>query len=216
MKTIRTKVYQFNELTEQAKEVAINWYRNDGNDGYIYADEIIESVKKVAELFNLKFGREYTDVRTSHIDDNILELKGIRLYKYIVNNYWSSLFKRKYLGCIGDNRVIKHRMSKTHFYDMKKGARVNSSNFIYSNIQYDNSCTLTGVCYDMDILQPVYDFLEKPNTSTTFEDLMNEIESAISKTFQQNEDWVNSDEYITEQIEANEYDFTKDGKRFYQ
>ncbi|MCC6634867.1 MAG: hypothetical protein IT251_05130 [Chitinophagaceae bacterium] len=216
MKTIRTKVYQFNELTEQAKEVAINWYRNDGNDGYIYADEIIESVKKVAELFNLKFGREYTDVRTSHIDDNILELKGIRLYKYIVNNYWSSLFKRKYLGCIGDNRVIKHRMSKTHFYDMKKGARVNSSNFIYSNIQYDNSCTLTGVCYDMDILQPVYDFLEKPNTSTTFEDLMNEIESAISKTFQQNEDWVNSDEYITEQIEANEYDFTKDGNRFNQ
>ena len=216
MKTIRTKVYQFNELTEQAKEVAINWYRNDGNDGYIYADEIIESVKKVAELFNLKFGREYTDVRTSHIDDNIMELKGIRLYKYIVNNYWSSLFKRKYLGCIGDNRVIKHRMSKTNFYDMKKGARVNSSNFIYSNIQYDNSCTLTGVCYDMDILQPVYDFLEKPNTSTTFEDLMNEIESAISKTFQQNEDWVNSDEYITEQIEANEYDFTKDGNRFNQ
>lgn len=68
----------------------------------------------------------------------------------------------------------------------------------------------------MDILQPVYDFLEKPNTSTTFEDLMNEIESAISKTFQQNEEWVNSDEYITEQIESNEYDFTKDGKRFYQ
>lgn len=216
MKTIRTKVYQFNELTEKAKEVAINWYRNSNDDGYLYSDEIIESVKAVCELFNLKTGREWSNIRTSHIDDNIMELKGIRLYKYIVNNYWNSLFKRKYLGCIGDNRVIKHRMSKTNFYDMKKGARVNSSNFIYSNIQYDNSCTLTGVCYDMDILQPVYDFLEKPNTSTTFEDLMNEIESAISKTFQQNEDWVNSDEYITEQIEANEYDFTKDGNRFNQ
>jgi len=216
MKTIRTKVYQFNELTEKAKEVAINWYRNSNDDGYLYSDEIIESVKAVCELFNLKTGREWSNIRTSHIDDNIMELKGIRLYKYIVNNYWNSLFKRKYLGCIGDNRVIKHRMSKTNFYDMKKGARVNSSNFIYSNIQYDNSCTLTGVCYDMDILQPVYDFLEKPNTSTTFEDLMNEIESAISKTFQQNEEWVNSDEYITEQIESNEYDFTKDGKRFYQ
>jgi len=215
MKTIRTKVYQFNELTEQAKETAINWYRNSNDDGYLYADEIIESVKAVCELFNLKTGREWSDIRTSHIDDSIMELKGIRLYKYIVNNYWSSLYKRKFLGSIGDNKVIKHRMSKPHFYDMSKGARVNSSNFIYSNIRFDNCCTLTGVCYDMDILQPVYDFLEKPNTSTTFEDLMNEIESAISKTFQQNEDWVNSDEYITEQIESNEYDFTKDGKRFH-
>ena len=26
-RTIRTKVYQFNELTEQAKQVAIEWYR---------------------------------------------------------------------------------------------------------------------------------------------------------------------------------------------
>jgi len=216
MKTIRTKVYQFSELTESAKQKAIEWYRNSNDDGYLYADEIIESVKEVCELFHLKTGREWSDIRTSHIDDNIMELKGIRLYKYIVNNYWSSLFKRKFLGSIGDNKVIKHRMSKTHFYDMSKGARVNSSNFIYSNIRFDNCCTLTGVCYDMDILQPVYDFLEKPNTSTTFEDLMNEIESAISKTFQQNEDWVNSDEYITEQIESNEYDFTQDGKRFNQ
>lgn len=120
MKTIRTKVYQFNELTEKAKEVAINWYRNSNDDGYLYSDEIIESVKAVCELFNLKTGREWSNIRTSHIDDNIMELKGIRLYKYIVNNYWNSLFKRKYLGCIGDNRVIKHRMSKTNFYDMKK------------------------------------------------------------------------------------------------
>jgi len=216
MKTIRTKVYQFNELTEQAKQTAIEQVRYDESDNQPYFDEIIESVKKVVELFDLQTGREWTDIRTSHIDDNILQLKGVRLYKYIVNNYWSSLFKRKFLGCIGDNRVIKHRMSKTHFYDMGKGARVNSSNFIYSNIQFDNSCTLTGVCYDMDILQPVYDFLKSPGKSTTFEDLMNEIESAISKTFSNTEEWLNSDEFIKDEIEANEYDFTKDGKRFNQ
>ncbi len=76
------------------------------------------------------------------------------------------------------------------------------------------SCPLTGVCYDMDILQPVYDFLEKTNTSTTFEELMNEIESAISKTFDNTDEWINSDEFIIDTIEANDYEFTKDGNRF--
>lgn len=215
MKTIRTKVYQFSELSKEAKKNAINQWRNRESNNQFYYDEIIDSVKAVLELFNLKTGREYTDLRYSHIDDNILELSGVRLYKYIVNNYWSSLYKRKFLGSIGDNRVIKHRMSKTNFYDMSKGARVNSSNFIYSNIQFDNSCTLTGVCYDMDILQPVYDFLKRPDKSTTFEDLINSIESAISKTFDNTEEWLNSDEFIADEIQANEYDFTKDGKLFH-
>ena len=214
MRTIRTKVYQFSELSESAKESAINQYRNSGYEYQYYYDEIIESVKAVCELFNLKTGREWTDIRTSHIDDNILELKGVRLYKYIVNNYWGNLYKRKFLGSIGDNRVIKHRMSKTNFYDMSKGARVNSSNFIYSNIQFDNCCTLTGVCYDNDILQPIYDFLKRPNLSTTFEDLIQEIESAISRTFDNTETWLNSDEFIRDEIEANEYEFKADGTRF--
>jgi len=214
MKTVRVKVYQFSELSEQAKENAICQYRNSERYNQHYFDEVIESVKAVCELFNLKTGREWTDIRTSHIEDNILELKGVRLYKYIVNNYWSSLYKRKFLGSIGDNRVIKHRMSKTNFYDMSKGARVNSSNFIYSNIQFDNCCTLTGVCYDNDILQPIYDFLKRPNLSTTFEDLIQEIESAISRTFDNTETWLNSDEFIRDEIEANEYEFKADGSRF--
>lgn len=214
MRTVRTKVYQFSELSNDAKDNAINQYRNMEHYNHHYYDEIIESVKAVVELFNLKTGQEWSDIRTSHIDDNILELKGIRLYKYIVNNYWDSLFTRKFLGSIGDNRVIKHRMSKTNFYNMSKGARVNSSNFIYSNVQFDNSCTLTGVCYDNDILQPVYDFLKKPDLSTTFEDLMQEIESAIRKTFDNTETWLNSDEFIKDEIEANEYEFTKEGNIF--
>lgn len=214
MRTIRTKVYQFSELSEQAKQKAIENYRNSERYNQHYFDEVIESVKAVCELFNLKTGRQWSDIRTGHIDDNILELKGIRLYKYIVNNYWNSLYKRKFLGSIGDNKVIKHRMSKTNFYDMSKGASVNSSNFIYSNVQFNNCCTLTGVCYDNDILQPVYDFLKRPALSTTFEDLIQKIESAISNTFDNTEEWLNSYEFIRDEIEANEYEFTEDGRRF--
>ena len=206
MKTIRTKVYQFNELTEDAKQKAIEWYRNSSDDGQFYADEIIDSVKELADIFNLKFGREYTDIRTGHIDDNILQLQGIRLYKYIINNYYNTLFQRK----------------TYYFCRMEDGSRMfncvggNSGKYV-SKCQWEQaSCPLTGVCYDMDILQPVYEFLSRPDQSTTFEDLISNIESAIQKTFENNEDYVNSDEYIIESIEANEYDFTKDGNRFHQ
>ncbi len=51
----QTKIYKFNELNEDAKRKAIEWYRNGSDDGHIYADEIIESVKEVCNLFNLKY-----------------------------------------------------------------------------------------------------------------------------------------------------------------
>lgn len=208
MKTIRTKVYQFSELTETAKQKAIEWYRYGNDDAQFYADEIIESVKELAEVFNLEFGREYTDLKTSNIDDNILNLQGVRLYKYIVNNYYRRLFRPAYIKSI--NRAVYCKQ-----FICKRNKGVNSEyTMLYSKLRKHNSCPLTGVCYDMDILQPVYSFLEKPNTSTTFEDLINEIESAIQKTFDNNEDYVNSDEHIIDTIEANQYEFTKDGKRF--
>jgi len=207
MRTVRTKVYQFSELSETAQQTAIAWYRNS-NDNDFYADEIIGSIKKVAELFNLKFGRQYTDVRYSHIDDNILELKGVRLYKYLVNNYYSDLFTPAYIKSI--DRPVKWRQFICKVHKGIKGEYTQ----LYSKIRTDNSCVLTGICFDNDILQPVYDFLAKIDTSTTFEDLIKDIESAISKTFSNNEDWINSDEYITGEIEANGYEFTVDGNRF--
>jgi len=206
MRTIRIKLYKFNELSESAKEKAIEDYRNksDYND---YSEEITESVKAVIELFNLKTGRSWDDIRTSHIDDSILELKGVRLYKYIENNYYNDLFTPKYIGS-KDRKIT----GKQFIFEARKDHKGNDYTMIFSKLKRNNSCPLTGVCYDNDILQPVYDFLKKPSKDVTFEDLIRDIEGAITKCYRDNEEWVNSDEYITETIEANEYEFTKDGK----
>jgi len=92
-----TNLYSFNELSKESQEKAINNYRNDGRDYLFYYDDIISSVKKVIELFGLKTGNQYDDIRTSHIYDDILNLSGVRLYKYLVNQYYSDLFKPKYI-----------------------------------------------------------------------------------------------------------------------
>ena len=207
MKTITINLYKFSELSEEAKKTALDQYRNKQYDNQFYFDEIINSVKKVIDLFNLKTGREYTDLRHSHIDDDILNLSGVRLYKYILNNYGKQLFTPKYIKCI--DREVKWKAYKCK---VNTGADGNKYTLIYSKQKTDNSCVLTGVCYDMDILEPVYEFLKKPTNDTNFEDLINEIEAAIQKTFDTTEEWLNSDEYIQEEIENNEYDFTEYGK----
>lgn len=160
MRTIRTKVYEFNELSENAQQKAIDNYRNRNNSynvQYLY-DEITDSAKAVAELFNLKFGRECTDIRTGHIDDNILALSGVRLYKYIVNNYYNNLFTPKYIKTI--DRELKCKQFICKVYDGVKGRFTQ----LFSKLTMVNDgCPLTGVCYDNDILEPVYEFLKNPN-----------------------------------------------------
>lgn len=209
-RTIRTRVYKFNELSEQAKKVAIENYRSqDGNNSH-YFDEITDSVKAVGELFDLKFGRSYSDVRTGHIADDLLNLSGIRLYKYLMNNYYSFLFTPKYIKLFHSVKNWKPFICR-----VKKSHKGDSYTQVYSKNFVNNDCPLTGVCYDNDILQPVYDFLKKPDKSTTYDDLLEEIESAIESTYRSTEKWLNSDEFIKDEIQANDYEFTKDGKLFH-
>lgn len=210
MRTIKTKVYKFHELSEAAKDVAVSNYMNSGYDYQEYYNEIIDSVKAMIVLFNLKTGRQWSDLKYSHIEDNVLELKGIRLYKYLINNYYRDLFKPKYIKSI--DREIKCRQ---FICKVNQDYRGEKYTMLYSKLKKDNCCVLTGICYDDDILKPVYDFLKRPDKSETFKDIINSISSAISRTFNQVEEWVNSDEFIIDTITANDYEFTKDGKQFY-
>lgn len=199
--------YKFSELSDSAKENAINMVRERNYDNQFYYDEIIESCKAASELLGFKFGREYTDIRTGHIDDNILELSGARLYTYIINNYGNELFKPKFIKNIDKHVNWKQFICKKHNSASGPFTSIYSRNFISKD-----GCPLTGTCYDYDILKPVYDFLEKPEKSTTFEDIYKDIESAISNVFCNTEEWLNSDEFITDTIEANDYEFYENGK----
>lgn len=50
MKTIETTVYNFNELSDKAKEKAREWYRNTNQD-YNWSDESLASLKALANHF---------------------------------------------------------------------------------------------------------------------------------------------------------------------
>jgi len=210
-RTIRTKVYQFNELNETAKQKAINYYRDNSVDTSFIYDDAYKTVKQFHDIFGTKEGRNsWLDVNTDSIDDNICELKGLRLQKYIWNNFKTSLYKGKYFS-------LWSKTEKSYKY-YPEGYPVLKSR--HSKVILDNSCVLTGVCYDDSLLQPVYDFLERYQQKADyysymdFTTLMNDCFESLEKDVKSEEESQYDDDVITENIVNNEYEFTADGRRF--
>lgn len=215
-RTIRTKVYRFEELSKEAQQKAIDNYRNDGIETDHIYDEMHETVKAFNDLFGTEEGRNsWLDVRTGHIDDNICQLKGLRLRTYIINNFWSSLYKGRYYSVKGEITKRHPRIKKEWLPHSKKYFYA-----YYSAVQFTNDCPLTGVCYDHSILQPVYDLIERYKENQryhdilTFEELMTECFYKARKAIEDEEEYLNSDEAIRELLEGQDDEYTKDGKRF--
>jgi hypothetical protein len=86
-------VYKYEELSDRAKEKARDWYQSCG-DCFSWGEESLDSLKAFAEYFNLKI-RDYSlggsDNRYNHVkwdlnfDDHWLEIKNVRLWKYMNN-----------------------------------------------------------------------------------------------------------------------------------
>lgn len=216
MRTIRIKLYKFAELSETAKQKAIDSVRGEGVDtSYIY-DDAYQTVKKFHEIFGTKEGRHsWLDVQTSHLDDNLLNLKGLRLRTYIVNNFLPYLESGHYYRSWSSDKKLFHKKVSSNQRKDREG-NVYFWN-VYKGLAKEHSCELTGVCYDESLLQPLYEFIDwklRPdyNSYMDFETLMNDCFDNLRKDVESEAEAVNEDEAIIETIEANDYEFTQDGK----
>ena len=207
MKTIEITLYKFSELSDNAKQKAIEKWRNDSYDSQPwFISECNESFEKFAKLFsidwrNIDYQEPYRNEYSINLDDQIKYLSGQRLATYIWNNYRNDIFKRKYYSLWS-----KKDISYKHY---KEGYPVLKTR--YSKIQLENCCVLTGACYDDDLLTPIYDFLNKP-TEIDFETLLNDCIYSLCHSISNEIDYHNSDDAITEEIENNEYDFLENGE----
>lgn len=191
MRTIEVKLYGIDELTDTAKNNAHSNYLNSVD--YAWSEENRDTLNKFVDIFPVELRGRDNDSIYMLCDDEIAELKGVRLLKYLVNNYWNDLFKPKFI------------------YNTKKGISGDTKSR-YSKCQFDNCCTLTGYCMDMEILDPVYKFLKTPDKNTTFEMLMQECLNAWEMACRKDEEYQCSLEYFIETAQANEWEFTENGE----
>jgi len=206
MKTIEVNIYEFSELSEEAKERVINKFRDDNYNNPYFINEVNDSFEKFADLFsidwrNIDYEEPYRNEYSIKLDADIKALSGQRLATYIWNNYKGDIFKGKYYS-LWSKKEKSYKHYKEGYPALKQR---------YSKIQLDNSCILTGVCYDDDLLMPIYDFLNKP-TSVDFETLLNDCIYSLCHSVSSEIEYSNTDQAIIETIEINDYEFSGEGE----
>jgi hypothetical protein len=205
MRTVSINVLKYEELSDRAKEKALQNYQSEGD--YPWSSENENTLKAFQKIFpimvkNWEYGYRNDVNFTFNGDDDIEEMRGIRLATYIYNNYYRELFTGKYYSLWS-----KKEKSPTNPSVGKLKKR-------YSKVIMENCCVLTGFCHDDDILEPVYKFLKKPCKNTNFKDLMEDCLEQWVSACGKDHDHYFSEEAFAETCESNEWEFHEDGTMF--
>lgn len=202
MKTKTIQIYTFDELSDKAKDKA--YYKWLESIDYYWHDENVNSLQAFCKVIGIsdrhidyEYGhRDYINVRYD-FDDNIMALRGHRLSKFLWNNYAHDFLKGKYYSTQG-----KYIDGK-YCYKSR-----------YSKIQKTwQDCPLTGYCVDYNILQPFFDFIDKPLKDWDITDVLNDCFESWLKTCSKDYEHCTSMEYFANEASENDYEFLENGER---
>lgn len=213
------EILSVNELSDEAKEKAHqSWLEN--RDRYDWMDENIDTLEAFCKLFGIEAQRyklgTYSNVGIDmdDIDDKVLALSGIRLSAYIHNNFGKKLKKGKYRSIKADGRHLNHPCIEKRTTTLRDGT-VKLWNTWRSKVIFedDYNCALTGYYMDNEILYHVYEQLSKFN-DRTFEELLTDCIQQFEKAVNLDCEHQESMEYFLDEAEANEFEYTPNGKRY--
>lgn len=100
-KTITKTLYQFDELSDDAKERARIWYTGDG-EAWAWQSEWWNSAQAFAaiapiDIREADYYRRHVNIRWTG-DDAVAELSGVRAWKWLQNNDWFAWAARNKAG----------------------------------------------------------------------------------------------------------------------
>jgi len=197
MKTKTISIYEFSELSQEAKEHAIEQYR-EGNTEIFWASEILESLKGLFEncsgvkLKDYSLGEYNSWIRVDFTNEEVENLSGKRAMAWIENNLLCNI-----------------RIPENSF--ALNGTRRKLAQYgQYYRAGMIKSCPFTGYWADDDFLESLLkDIKEGCDLKTAFEGLATEYQKIINNEIE----YQNSEEYIAEHMDANNYEFDEEGNR---
>lgn len=186
-------VFTFNELSETAKQKAVECFRAyRSGDDFDYS-EYKASLEAFAEDIGISINDwSYgLDGCTVSFDFGNLEgldtMTGARAYAWIVNNV-KGLRPGPRVRTVS-REVNSHGFTRTEWI----------VKYVSSVYRADDCCNYTGVFCDENLMQPFREFLLKPD-SRTIEDLIKEAIDNYCSTLQDDLDYRESDEFLTEEL----------------
>lgn len=235
MKEITIRLYDYDELSDEAKKTALEEWRSK-NVEHFWGDEVRDTLKKLEEEFGIEvYGWEYGTcsydcgtIRFEHISDDQLALAGERARAFLWNNFGYLVMqpRRKWYAVNRDGRA-DYSGAVYCSGDWKNRWRESK---VFFDRTYDGTCPLTGVCFDNDALDPLacfcfgvqWDEKEKRRVtvphnerrrwkSTTVEDVIRDCVDSLFQAAQ--DDWEGqfTEEYFADHARANEFAFDENG-----
>lgn len=198
MKEIVIKLYSYDELSEKAKEKARLDYISIG-DCWPWGFEANATIAAFEKTFKVSIDNWRFDSCGSRYDvnfnleDDVAGLKGERARSWFWNNVAHEIYRPRTIW--------------------SKGPFSASSRSRKSRMSVSCDCPWTGVCYDMDALSPVLDFMEckDRDCSKTVKDVIRAGVDSMFKSFVADCKYHESEECFAELCEANEWTFEEDG-----
>lgn len=189
-RTITTDVYHFEQLSDEAKEKARDWWRELEASDPAWENERRESLE--AFLTRMPLGlRDWSYDAWSYdlgriefkADPEYAALTGYRLAAHIWNTHRDLLYCAK---------------------QYRKGEATRNS----KTLLVPTDCGLTGYYMDEVLLDPIRKFLANPTETKTWRDILEDCLNAWGQACVDDVASLMEDENVDDAIIANEYEFT--------
>lgn len=195
-RTLSYKSLQFNELSDAAKEKALEWARDiDLNTGYDWWDSVFDDAKEVGKLMGITVDNIFFSGFASQGDGACFE-GSYQYNKGGLKEVMSYAPQDEELHRIA---VAFQETQKPAFYGLS--ARVKHRGHYYHKYETD-----------IDVFDATGDYASKEFTEAVT-DLLRDFMEWIYRQLEKEYDYQTSDEALIETIEANEYEFFQDGNR---
>ena len=194
MRTEALHIYTYEELSDEAKAKARDWYRkNDDNE---YSEFVIDDAKEVAALMGWEIDKIYWSGFSYQGDGACFE--GIMRY----NKRCAKLVKA-HTNDEELNRIAKawQSLQRRNFYALEASVK-------HRGHYYHEMCTV----FDCEDTRSNYGWMQNPEAEDDIKEIARDFMRWIYKRLEAEYEYSVSDEVVAENIIANGYEFTEDGE----
>jgi hypothetical protein len=216
MRTIRVKLYTFEELSEDIQSKVLDKFRNSQVEYNDWYDSDYDDFKTLCATVGIEVDEKKTYFSgfssqgdgagfTSHIDLKEL-VEGIANKKYLEHapNIHDEVKSFTPSPCPVDKRVLD--LIYRNVIDISINTKGNDRPFS-SKLEFWYNYT-SNECVNYKNVEKQMNELEE-----WLEDTVNEFTNLLYRLLERDYEYLTSDESVKEHIIANEYEFTKDGKQ---
>jgi len=199
MRTITTKVFTFDELSEKAKVKALDHYR-DINTDHDWYEGTVDYVKELFATFGINVDKVYFSGFYSQGDGAMFtgryqyKAKGVKALK----DYASEIPKP-----VMEAAIALQDLQKKHGYRI-------AADMTHDNGRYYHENSMDVETWDSKTEE--YDKFYENGVDAEVVNIMRSLARWIYRTLETEYYELQSDENVKDTIECNEYEFTKNGK----